>query len=351
MSWWTSRSRGRGRINLIRGHPYFSNTSMSEIKSETLHLSNSDAATFIKSLPDHSIQCIICDPPFGLGEDTFDKHYARDTTNVIDGYKTAPKDAKSYEAWAKTWIHEIPRVMRPDGTLYIVCAWNHVCDIELAIRSTNLAVVNHIIWKYNFGVYTQKKFVSAHYHILRCSIRGKTPTFYNRAYFNETEKTADGHNAQYTDMEDVWVIPKEFAQGETKNVNKLPDALVRKMIRYSSKPGDTVADFFLGNFTTAYVARKEGRRFMGCEINEKAYKQHAGLVEGLTYTAGVQHEKVSTKPANAGKRLTEDEKKKILARYDELHLTKTKKDSMLVLESEFHRGHFSLVNILKGLGR
>jgi site-specific DNA-methyltransferase (adenine-specific) len=318
---------------------------------ETLVLSNTDAVAYIKTIPNETLQCIICDPPFGLDEDTFDKHYARDTTHVIEGYKTAPKDSKSYEEWAKQWIHEIPRVLKKDGTLYIVCAWNHVCDVELAIRSAGLTVVNHIIWKYNFGVYTQKKFVSSHYHILRCAVGNNTPLFNSRAFFSETEKTADGHNAQYTDMEDVWIIPKEFAQGEKKNVNKLPDALVKKMILYSSNPGDWVADFFLGNFTTAYTARKQGRTCMGCEINETIFKEHASKVKDVVFGSEIIQAKTSTKPVNAGKRITEEEKTNILKRYDELYKEKTKKDSMLVLEKEFGRGHFSLVNLLKASGR
>ncbi len=327
---------------------------MSAIKNETLNLENTDAKKFIQSLKEQSLQCIICDPPFGINEDSFDKHYARDSSNVIQGYKSAPTDFKSYEEWCKSWIHEIPRVLKPDGTFYVVCAWNHVCDVELAIRSApspGLSVVNHIIWKYNFGVFTQKKFVTSHYHILRCAVGKNTPAFYNRAYFNETEKTADGHNAQYTDMEDVWVIPKEFKQGKKKNVNKLPDALVRKMILYSSKPGDWVADFFLGNFTTASVSRKEGRCFAGCELNEHTYKEHATSNSSIPFVTKTTHEKESTQPKNARKKITEDEKNKILQRFDVLHKEKTKKDSMLILENEFGRGHFSIVNILKANGR
>lgn len=330
------------------------NIGTSTIRTENLHLSNQDCMSFIRSLANQSVQCVVCDPPFGLGENTFDKHYARDADQVIEGYQTAPQDAKSYEDWAKTWIHEIPRILKKDGTLYIVCAWNHVCDIELAIRSApapGLTVVNHIIWKYNFGVYTQKKFVSSHYHILRCSVTKNTPAFYSLAYFNETEKTGDGHNAQYTDMEDVWTIPKEFAQGEKKNVNKLPDALVRKMILYSSKPGDTVADFFLGNFTTAYVARKEGRAFVGCELNKHAYDQHSKVVYGSAFGQQVTATKVSRKPVNSGKSLSAENITAICKRYDELHVDKTKKDSMAILEQEFGRGHFSLINILKANGR
>jgi site-specific DNA-methyltransferase (adenine-specific) len=323
---------------------------MADIQDDTLHLSNKDAKHFLKSLPNEHLQCILCDPPFGLDEDTFDKHYARDTSNVIEGYQTAPKENKSYEEWAKTWIHEIPRVLKKKGTLYIVCAWNHLCDIELAIRSApspGLTIINHIIWKYNFGVHTKNKFVTSHYHILRCAVGSNTPDFYSRAYFSETEKLPDGHNAQYADMEDVWVIPKEFAQGQKKNVNKLPDALVKKMILYATKPGDRVGDFFLGNFTTAYVARKTGRHFVGCEINGTIYKEHSEKVKTTVFNSEATPQKTSTKPVNAGKKITEEETEKILKRFDELHKSKTKKDSMEVLEKEFGRGHFSLVNLLK----
>lgn len=322
------------------------------LASDTLHLVNQDCRTFLPTVADASIQCIVCDPPFGLGEDTFEQHYARDSKPVLSGYQTAPKDAKQYEEWAKTWISHFPRILKPDGTAYIVCAWNHLCDIELAIRSSGLTVVNHIIWKYNFGVYTQKKFVTSHYHILRCAVGSGTPAFYSRAYFSEKEKTGDGHNAQYTDMEDVWMLQKDFAQGEIKNINKLPDALVEKLLRYSSKPGDTVADFFLGNFTTAYVARRLGRKVIGCEMNPAAYTHHAPLVAALSFPEPetVSHEKESTKPKRAGKKITEEEKARIVKRYKELHETRSKKDSMAILETEFERGHFSLLNLLKAAG-
>ena len=311
---------------------------------------NADANDFIKTLADSSVQCCICDPPFGIGEDAFDKHYARDETQIIEGYVTAPTSAKSYEAWVSTWIHQVPRILKPDGTFYLVCAWNHLCDVELAIRSApapGLEVKNHIIWKYNFGVYTQKKFVTSHYHILRCGLKGASPAFYPLAFFSQGDKTSDGRSAQYTDMEDVWIIQKEFKQGHLgdKNINKLPDALVKKLILYSTKPGDLVADFFLGNFTSAYVAKKEGRSFTGCEINKAAFDYHAPLLGEVT--TAITPSATSTKPANAGKKITEQEKAKIQTRFNELHATKTKKASIELLQTEFGRGYFSLINLLK----
>jgi site-specific DNA-methyltransferase (adenine-specific) len=316
--------------------------------TQEIQIACEDAVKFIASLESNSVHCIICDPPFGLGEDTFDKHYARDKTSIVEGYVTAPQEPAEYQAWAAKWIHEFPRILSPKGTAYIVCAWNHLTDIELAIRaSKGLQVLNHIIWKYNFGVYTQKKFVTSHYHILRLGIKGQTPAFYPRAYFTETDLTATGHKAQYADMEDVWTIPKEYAPNLVKNINKLPDALVEKMIRYSTKPGDTVADFFLGNFTTAFVARRLGRRFKGCEINSTAFEANAAAAIA-TQPVFIAEEKGSTKPDNAGKPITDSERTAILERFKVLHQPGvTKKAVMETLEAEFKRGHFSLVNILK----
>lgn len=49
-----------------------------------------------------------------------------------------------------------------------------------------------------------------------------------------------------------------------------PEAVLDRIIRVASDPGDLVADFFLGGGTTAVVAKKLGRRFVGCDISEKA---------------------------------------------------------------------------------
>ena len=49
-----------------------------------------------------------------------------------------------------------------------------------------------------------------------------------------------------------------------------PEAVLDRIIRTCSNQGEVVADFFLGGGTTAVVSRKLGRRFIGCDINEKA---------------------------------------------------------------------------------
>ncbi|MEJ2303232.1 MAG: DNA methyltransferase, partial [Anaerolineales bacterium] len=106
-----------------------------------------------------------------------------------------------------------------------------------ALRETQLEELNHIIWKYNFGVYTKTKYVSSHYHILFYKKPGKPHTFNTYARYGALEKTEDGGRMNYIDREDVWIINREYKPGRVKNKNELPTALLTKMIRYSSNEG------------------------------------------------------------------------------------------------------------------
>jgi site-specific DNA-methyltransferase (adenine-specific)/adenine-specific DNA-methyltransferase len=49
-----------------------------------------------------------------------------------------------------------------------------------------------------------------------------------------------------------------------------PEALLERIIKSSSKPGDIIMDCFMGSGTTCAVAQKLGRRWIGCDINTGA---------------------------------------------------------------------------------
>jgi DNA modification methylase len=82
-------------------------------------------------------------------------------------------------------------------------------------------------------------------------------------------------------MEDVWEISREYHRGQKKNANKLPNELVKKMIQYATVEGDTVCDFFMGNFTSAYVAHGLNRKVIGFELNKEACDYHVPILRSL----------------------------------------------------------------------
>ena len=233
-----------------------------------------------RSLSDESMDLLICDPPFGIKGDKFDKHYNRNKQNVVSGYCEVP--IQEYPNFSKEWIKEAERVLKPGGSIYIVSGTTNLIHILNALAETKFQFVNHIIWKYNFGVRTSKKFVTSHYHILYYQKAGGTRTFNQNTYYSDLAKSFDGRSRKYKDMEDVWYIKRDYKRGQVKNQNQLPEELIEKMIRYSSNPNDLVCDFFLGGFTTAKVAMKLNRRVRGFEKNKDAFDY---FVKELFYKA------------------------------------------------------------------
>lgn len=243
-----------------------------------MRIYNTDCISGSKQyLTDEEVDIVLCDPPFGIQESTFDKHYNRKEENVIDGYVEAPPDYKSF---TMAWMSEAMRVLKPTGSMYVVSGWTNLKFVLEAIDEVGFHTINHLIWKFNFGVFCSRKYVSSHYHILYLKKTPKDKVTFNTHCRFTSERDASG-SPLYRDMEDVWTINKEYQPGKVKNKNKLPDKLVEKMIAYSSNPGDIVADFFLGNFTTAFVALKMGRVPVGFEINPISYEHNMKLIRQM----------------------------------------------------------------------
>ena len=302
-------------------------------------------------IPDNSVDLIITDPPYGIAGDTLHKHYNRDEAFVYGGYVEVPPE--EYADFSHRWIREAERVLRPGGSIYIVSGYTNLVDILDALRETSLREVNHIIWKYSFGVFTRRKFISSHYHILFSEKPGGRRTFHPESRYGLTERDEDGRSPNNADREDVWVINREYKPGRLKNKNELPGALLAKMIQYSSSEGDLVCDFFLGGFSTAKVAIGLNRLATGFEISgplfaaktaELAELQPGYLVSSLR-TPGR-----SILP-NQGARWTAEEIDHLVREYHRFTAEgMTKKAIIARLGGELGRGRWAIEKALKQAG-
>jgi site-specific DNA-methyltransferase (adenine-specific) len=213
------------------------------------HILFGDCIGGMQALPGNSVDLVIADPPFGIEFDGKGSQYNRKTDLVVDGYQEV---AGSYDRFTEAWVSEIPRIMKDTASAYIFSGWTNLKDVLVAIDDSSLSVINHVIWKYQFGVFTQRKYVTSHYHVL---FLAKSPAKY---YFNKIE-----HYPL-----DIWDIPRTYRPGQQKNGTKLPDDVVFRCIDFSSRPGDLVFDPFMGNGTTAACAKAKFRHFLGFELNE-----------------------------------------------------------------------------------
>ena len=314
--------------------------------NENINIYNGDCLNPIHKLDSESVDLGIFDPPFGIHESTFDKHYKRNSKHVLNGYCEAPQD---YGQWTETWMQEAVRVLKPNGSMYVFSGHSNLRHILNAASKLGLVERNHIIWKYNFGVFTRKKFVTSHYHVLYYTKARAKSTFNTYCRFSSQAIAKDGGKMLYDDLEDVFVINREYARGKTKNQNKLPTEIVDKLLLYSSNLGDLVCDFFMGNFTTAYSALNLGRKVCGYEKNTTAYNYHMPKVHSIDF--GQQLAKlpvvVNTVPPNARKPLTTDDIRGICTSYTHMKTSSwAVKDIYHALQVKYGRGKFSIKNVI-----
>lgn len=310
---------------------------------------NEDCVTGAKKhIADDSVDLIISDPPYGIEGDKLHKHYNRNEAFVIDGYIEVPKS--EYRQFSLDWIREAARVLRPGGSIYVVSGYSNLGDVLNALAKTDLKEMNHIIWKYNFGVATRTKYVSSHYHILYYVKPGAKHTFNTHCRFADTEKTDKGGSANYIDREDVWVINREYQPGKLKNKNQLPAQLLIKMIQYSSNLGDLVCDFFLGSFSTAKVAVGLNRCTTGFELSKPAFKHQIQQMKAVVpgYLIPSLRVPPTNQRYNQGKPFRNEEKEKILLAYQDMrNRGESKKAALGTLSVKFGRGHWALLRVIE----
>lgn len=231
---------------------------------------NMDCLEGMKQIQSNSIDMVITDPPFAIEFKVKRSNYNRVQSCVLEGYQEIPKE-KYYE-FTLQWMEEVYRVLKESGSMYVFSGWNNLKDILNALDEIGFVTVNHIIWQYQFGVATQRKFVTSHYHCLYVCKNEQKRKFFPYARFGKHEKRDTGGSLHYQDKEDVWYIKREYWNGDQKTPTKLPAELIKKILLYSSEENDIVLDPFLGSGQVAVISKMLKRQYIGFEIVNKYYK-------------------------------------------------------------------------------
>ena len=207
-----------------------------------------DCCEELSKIGDCVIDHVFTDPPFAIEFSGGNGSYARDNSKVLGGYVEIKRE--DYYDFSVNWLSEIYRVLKKEGTAFVVSGWTNVADVIKAAEEVGFVVLNHLIWKYQFGVFTKKKFVTSHYHILFLIKDKKNYKFIKSEHYPE----------------DVFEIKREYWRGKIKTPNKLPAALFDKLLPFVTEVDDIILDPFMGSGSTGVAAKRMRRHFIGIEI-------------------------------------------------------------------------------------
>ena len=230
---------------------------------------NQDCIDGMKDIPDNKIDLVITDPPFAINFKSKKANYNRIASRVLPGYNEI--ESKDYYNFTYNWMNQINRILKKSGSMYVFSGWNNLKDILTALDENGFITINHIIWKYQFGVVTSKKFVTSHYHCLYVCKNNNERKFFPYSRFDKNAKTSDGKSLHYNDKEDVWNIKREYWTGDEKTPTKLPAEIIKKILEYSSEEKDVIFDPFLGSGQVAVVSKMLKRKYLGFEIVKEYY--------------------------------------------------------------------------------
>ena len=276
------------------------------------HIYFGDNLEFLRALPDESADLIYIDPPFNTGKKQ--AHTQLRTSQSEHGdrvgfkgkrYETIKLGSFSYMdlfddflAFIEPRLVEAHRVLTAGGSLYFHIDYRevHYCKILLDQLFGRESFLNEIIWAYDYGARTKKKWPPKHDNILWYAKNPENYVF-NYADIERIPYMAPGlvgpeKAARGKIPTDTWwhtIVPTNGKE-RTGYPTQKPLGILRRIIQASSHPGDTVLDFFAGSGSTGAACLELGRRFILVDDNPQALEVMAQRFRGVTGIEWINYE-------------------------------------------------------------
>ena len=246
---------------------------MSDLKTPVLAtdvIHRGDCIEVLKRLPDASVDMVFADPPYNLqlGGDLLRPDNSK--VDAVDDDWDKFASFAEYDAFTRAWLGECRRVLKPEGSIWVIGSYHNVFRLGSAIQDLGFWVLNDIIWRKSNPMPNFKgtRFTNAH-ETLIWAARSRDQKRYTFNYdalkaFNEdTQMRSDWTFALCTGEERI-----KDAEGKKAHPTQKPEALLHRVLLSATRPGDVVLDPFFGTGTTGAAARRLGRHFIGIERDE-----------------------------------------------------------------------------------
>ena len=232
---------------------------------------NGDCIEVMNSLPEKSVDVIFADPPYNL---QLAGDLLRPNNSKVDAVDDDWDQFSSYavyDKFSKDWLKAAKRILKDTGTLWVIGSYHNIFRVGTTLQDLGYWMLNDVIWlKTNpMPNFRGRRFPNAHETMIWCS-KGEKHKGYT---FNYDAMKSLNEDLQ---MRSDWLLPIcngaeriKDENGDKAHATQKPEALLHRVLLASTNPGDVVLDPFSGSGTTAAMAKKLGRRFIGIEREKK----------------------------------------------------------------------------------
>lgn len=253
-----------------------------------------DCLEILSNFDSGSFDLIYIDPPFNTGKVQNRKRLktVRDERGDRTGfqgkrYKTQIIGESSFNdnfddfmTFIEPRLREAHRLLSPQGSFFFHIDYreSHYCKVLLDKIFGRESFMNEIVWSYDYGARSKKRWSAKHDNIFWYA---KDPDNYIYRYSDidripymapglvGPEKAAKGKTPT-----DVWwqTIVSTNGKERTGYPTQKPIAILNRIVRVTSNPGDRVLDFFAGSGTTGEAAIRSGRNAVLVDNNPEAIR-------------------------------------------------------------------------------
>lgn len=241
-----------------------------------IDLYNADCFNIIKNIPDHSINLILTDLPFGVTKMEWDK----------------PLDMNKF------WT-ECERILAPKGNVVLFSSGMFTIDL---INSNRKNFKYRLIWKKNVPTgMSSAKYRPMKYYEEICVFNYDKATYNpqmkprvgvgkacynydhycgesNHVEYKKIKKRYDPNLVQPSDILEFNVVPNR--KGKLHPTQK-PVELLGWLIKSYSNESDKVLDCCMGSGSVGVACKNTNRHFVGVEMNEKYFNIAKDRIEGI----------------------------------------------------------------------
>lgn len=233
-----------------------------------------DSIEMMKKIPEKSIDLVFADPPYWM--QTTGKLERADGTGNFSGVNDdwdKFENYKQYDIFTEKWIKEVKRILKDEGSFWVIGAFQNIFRIANILQKYDFWIINDVVWHKsnatpNFRGTRLKNEVETLLWVTKNKKSKYTFNYKTMKYLNQNKQLGN-----------VWKIPicsgkERLKDEEGKKIHNTqkPEKLLEKIILASSKPDDIVLDPFSGTGTTACVAKRLKRNFIGFEKDKKYVK-------------------------------------------------------------------------------